>query len=142
MQQHAARGFVDVLAGRYQHHSGFAQRQVDGHVVGPVAREPVYLVNNAVVHLVLCHVLDHPHQRGTVSLSGGLARVHELLNDGGPELFSFASVRIALGRDGISLFAAALLGLFLGRDAQVDHGGCSAVRYRGGNEAIDRGSVV
>ena len=94
----------------------------DRHVVGTIAGKSVDLVDDAVVDLVLGHVLDHPHQFGPVGLARGLARVHELFDHGRAELFGLPAVRFALGRDGVSLVCAALFCLLLGGDAQVGHG--------------------
>ncbi|MCI2186727.1 MAG: hypothetical protein LKK40_10615 [Bifidobacterium tibiigranuli] len=142
VQQHARGRLVDVLAGRHQHHARVAQGQVDGHVVGPVARQAVDLVHDAVVDPMLGHVLDHPHERRPVGLASRFAGVHELLDHARAELVGLGQVRVALGGNGVALLAAALLGLFLGRDAQVDHGGRPVGGLGRGNEAIDLDVVV
>lgn len=51
---------------------------MDGHVVGTVAGEPVDLVDDAVVGLVLGDVVDHPHEFGPVRLARGLPSIDEL----------------------------------------------------------------
>ncbi|MEK0245314.1 hypothetical protein WM015_02270 [Bifidobacterium mongoliense] len=142
MQQHARGRLVDVLAGRHQHHARVAQSQVDGHVVGAVAGETVNFMDYAVVDPVLGHVLDHPHQRRPVGLTSRLAGVHELLDHARAELVGLGQVRVALGGNRVALLAAALLGLLLGRDAQVDHGGRPVSGLGRGNEAIDLDVVV
>nr|WP_312349345.1 hypothetical protein [Actinomyces sp.] len=116
VQQHPGRGLVDVLRGRHQRDAGVLEGEVDGHVVGSVAGEPVDLVDDAVVRLVLRDVLDHPHQFGPVGLARGLARVDELLDDRCSELVGLALVRLALGRDREALRLAALLRLLLRGD--------------------------
>lgn len=93
VQQHPRWGLVDVLRGRYQRDSGVLEREVDCHVVGTVAGEPVDLVDDAVVRLVLGDVLDHPHQFGPVRLACRFARVDELLDDRRAKLVGFALVR-------------------------------------------------
>jgi hypothetical protein len=121
MQQHPARGLVNVLRGRDEHDPGLLEREVNGHVVSAVAGEPVDLVDDAVRDPVALDVLDHPHQLGAVGLAGGLARVDELLHDDRAELFGLATVGLALGGDRETFLGAALLGLLLGRDAQIGH---------------------
>ena len=66
MQQHPGRGLVDVLGRGDEHDPGLFEGEVDGHVVGAVAGEPVDLVDDAVGDLVGLDVLDHPHQLGPV----------------------------------------------------------------------------
>nr|WP_241698549.1 hypothetical protein [Flaviflexus huanghaiensis] len=140
MQQHSRRGLVDVLRGRDQRDAGVLEREVDSHVVGSVAGEPVDLVDDAVVGLVLGDVLDHPHQFGAVCLACGLASIDELLDDRCSELVGLALVRLALRRDREALRLAALLSLLLGGDSQVGDGERSREwcwRY----EAVYRGAV-
>nr|WP_243837878.1 hypothetical protein [Cumulibacter soli] len=122
VHQHPRRRLVDVLCRRHQDHAGVFEREVDRDVVGTVAGEAVDLVDDAVGHMVLLDVLDHPHQLGPVR---GLRRrpsVDELFDDDGAQVSCFAEVRFALGGDGEAFVASAAFGLFLGRDAQVGHG--------------------
>ena len=86
---------------------------MDCHVVGTVAGEPVDLVDDAVVRLVLGDVLDHPHQLGPVGLACRFARVDELLNDRCAELVGLTLVRLALRWDREALRLSALLRLLL-----------------------------
>ncbi|WGP06171.1 hypothetical protein QFE97_00055 [Bacillus subtilis] len=119
VQQHPGGGLVDVLGGRDEHDPGLLKGEVDGHVVGAVAGEPVDLVDDAVGDFVGLDVLDHPHQVGPV---GGLGRgsgVDELLHDRRAELVGFAAHRVALGGDGEAFVGAALGCLFTGGDPQV-----------------------
>ncbi len=99
VQQHARRGLVDVLRGGDQSDACVLQGQVDGDVVGPVAGQAVDLVDDAVVRLVGGDVLDHPHEFGPVGLAGGLARVDELLHDGGAQLIGLALIGLTLSGD-------------------------------------------
>jgi hypothetical protein len=137
VQQHPGRGLVDVLRRGDEHDPGLFQGQVDRHVVGAVAGEPVDLVNDAVGDLVGLDVLDHPHQLGPVGLAGGLAGVDELLGDDRVQLAGLAEVRLALGGDREALVPAALGGLLLGGDAQVGDGECGgladAIEHGGGS---------
>ncbi|GMA24925.1 hypothetical protein GCM10025864_26840 [Luteimicrobium album] len=121
VQQHPTRGLVDVLRGRDEHDPGLLEREVNGHVVGTVAGEPVDLVDDAVRDAIALDVLDHAHEVGAVCLAGGLACVDELLDDDGAELFGLPAVGFPLGGDREPLLGAALLGLLLGRYAQVGH---------------------
>nr|WP_241655421.1 hypothetical protein [Actinomyces oricola] len=113
MQQHPRGRLVDVFGRRHQRHPGVLECQVDGHVVGAVASQPVNLVDNAVVRLVLRDVLNHPHQLWPVGLASGFARVDELLDNGRAELVGLALVRLPLGRNREALSVAALLRLLL-----------------------------
>ncbi|MFT4228625.1 MAG: hypothetical protein QM624_19645 [Micropruina sp.] len=121
VQQHPARGFVNVLGGRDEHDPGLLQGQMDRHVVGAVAGEPVDLVDDAVRDRMGLDVLDHSHQVGPVGLAGGLAGIDELFGDDRVELACLAQVRLPLRRDREAFVPAAAFGLFLGRDTQVGH---------------------
>nr|WP_257948193.1 hypothetical protein [Brevibacterium aurantiacum] len=67
VHEHPRWGLVDVLRRRHKDHPGFFEREVDRDVVCPVAGEAIDLVDDAVGHMVLLDVLDHPHQLGPVS---------------------------------------------------------------------------
>nr|WP_295688671.1 hypothetical protein [uncultured Brevibacterium sp.] len=125
VQQHPRRSLVDVLGRGDEHDPGLFEGEVDGHVIGAVAGEPVDLVDDAVCDLVRLDVLDHPHQFGPVGLAGGLAGVDELLGDDGVQVAGLAQIRLPLGGDREALGTAAAFGLFLGGHAQVGdgHGG-------------------
>ncbi|MFT8986994.1 MAG: hypothetical protein ABF966_02015 [Bifidobacterium psychraerophilum] len=110
---------IDVLGHRHQRDPGLLQRKMDGHVVGPVAGQPVDLVHDAVRDIVGLDVFDHAQQLGPVGLARRLAGVHELLDDDGVQLAGLAQVRLPLRRDREALLSAAALGLLLGRDAQI-----------------------
>ncbi|WGX98850.1 hypothetical protein QJ852_10455 [Nocardioides sp. L-11A] len=135
VQQHPRRGLVDVLGRGNEHDPGLFEGEVDGHVVGAVAGEPVHLVDDAVGDLVGLDVLDHPHQLGTVGLAGRLAGVDELLGDDRVQLAGLAQVRLALRGDREALVPAALRGLLLGGDAKIgdcEGGGLADAVERGG----------
>ncbi|MCO5311634.1 MAG: hypothetical protein M9952_01670 [Microthrixaceae bacterium] len=66
VQQHPGGRLVDVLCRGYEHDPALLECEVDAHVVGAVAGEPVDLVDDAVGDLVGLDVLDHPHQLGPV----------------------------------------------------------------------------
>nr|WP_257930158.1 hypothetical protein [Brevibacterium sp. 239c] len=135
VQQHPRRGLVDVLGRGHEHDPGLFEGEVDGHVVGAVAGEPVDLVDDAVGDVVGLDVLDHPHQLGPVGLAGGLAGVDELYGDDRVEVSGLAQVRLPLGGDREALGTAAAFGLFLGGHAQVGdcHGGGLADAVQGGS---------
>nr|WP_230846744.1 hypothetical protein [Propionibacterium freudenreichii] len=122
VQQHPARGLVNVLCSGDEHDPGVFERKVDRHVVGTIAGEPVDLVDDAVRDRVRLDVLDHPHEFGSVGLARGLARVHELLDHDGVQVAGLAEIRVALRGDRESLVAAAALCLLLGGYAQVGDG--------------------
>ena len=74
VQQHPTRRLVNVLAGGDQPHAGLVKRPGDLHIVGPVPRQAIQLVDDDVVNLpVLCQVGQHLLQFGTVGAAGGLA---------------------------------------------------------------------
>nr|WP_248846216.1 hypothetical protein [Rhodococcus pyridinivorans] len=140
VQQHPRWSLVDVLRRRHERDAGVLECEVDGHVVGAIAGEPVDLVDDAVVRLVLRDVLNHPHQFGPVGLPRGLASVDELLDDRCAELVGLALVRLALRRDREALRLATLLRLLLRGDPQVRDGERSGERgWR--YEAVYRGAV-
>ncbi|EYT53071.1 hypothetical protein H490_0111500 [Leucobacter sp. UCD-THU] len=129
MQQHARRGLVNVLAGGDEHDPRVTQCEMDGDIVSPVTCKPIHFVHDTVVDLVFGHILDHSHQLGPVCLACRLASINELFDDRCTDLFSFATVRFALGRDGISLVRAALLCLFLRRHTQIGDRNCATRRH-------------
>jgi hypothetical protein len=53
VQQHPRRCFIDVLGDRYQRAAGALDGQVDFHVVGAVAGQPIDLVHDDVLGWVL-----------------------------------------------------------------------------------------
>ncbi|MEE8737007.1 MAG: hypothetical protein SOI08_05250 [Bifidobacterium subtile] len=121
VNEHAARGFINVLGGGDENDPGLFQGQVDHHVVGAVAGKAVDLVDDAVGDLVGLDVLDHAQQLGPVGLAGGLASVHELFHDDRVEFAGFTEIGFALCGDREAFVASAALGLFLGGDPQVGH---------------------
>mgnify|MGYP000917178560 CR=1 FL=1 len=123
MQEHAAGGLVDILAGGDQAHAGLVKRPADVDIVGAIAGQAVELVDDDVVNpAVLCQVGQHLLQPGAVGAAGGLAAVGELFDDEGSHGLGFAAVGFALGWQGESLFGPAALGLFAGGDADVGDG--------------------
>ena len=126
VQQHPRGGLVDVLRRGDEHDPALLECEVDAHVVGAVAGEPVDLVDDAVRDLVGLDVLDHPHQLGPVGGLGRGAGVDELLDDARPELFGLAAGGFALRGDREPLVGAALLRLLAGGDPQVGHGDSAA----------------
>ncbi|MCI1791912.1 MAG: hypothetical protein LKI60_05020 [Bifidobacterium tibiigranuli] len=117
MHEHPAGRLVDVLGDGHERDTGLFECEVDGHVVGPVAGQPVDLVHDAVGDLVVLDVFDHAQQFGPVGLARGFTRVHEFLNDDRVQLAGLVQVRLPLRGDREPLLGSALLGLFLGRDA-------------------------
>nr|WP_231939112.1 hypothetical protein [Brevibacterium sandarakinum] len=143
VQQHPRGGLVDVLGCGDEHDASLFEGQVDGHVVGAVAGEPVDLVDDAVGDLVGLDVLDHPHQLRPVGLAGGLAGVDELFADDRVQFAGRAQVRLALRGDREALVPSALGSLLLGGHAQVgdrEGGGLTdAIQSFGGRWAWCRG---
>ncbi|MGC2372408.1 MAG: hypothetical protein WA484_00905 [Solirubrobacteraceae bacterium] len=122
MQQQTRRCLVDILADRHQLGPGLLERQVDRHVIGPVARQAVNLVDDDIFDGVFGDELQEALEFRAVSGLGRLATLHELFNDGGVETGCLALAAFSLGRDGEALGFAALLGLFLGGDSHINHG--------------------
>ncbi|MGA8352880.1 MAG: hypothetical protein WB698_01775 [Solirubrobacteraceae bacterium] len=60
MQQQPGRRLVDVLGYGHQLGPGLADRQVDRHVIGAVACQPVNLVDDHVLDGVLGQEGKHP----------------------------------------------------------------------------------
>ena len=74
VQQHPTRRLVNVLAGGDQPHAGLVKRPGDLHIVRPVPRQAIQLVDDDVVNpAVLCQVGQHPLQPGTVEATSRLA---------------------------------------------------------------------
>nr|WP_267244026.1 hypothetical protein [Streptomyces sp. PR69] len=122
MQQHARWRLVDVLGRRHQGRPGLLDGHGDLDVVDPIPCQPVDLVDEDVVDLVFCQILQHPLKVGTVSGLGRLPGVHELGDDNRTETFRLAAQRLTLRRDRESLGLATLLRLFFGRDAKIGNG--------------------
>lgn len=55
---------------------------MDGYIVGPVARELVDFVHDAVVDLMFSDILDHSHQLGPVCLARRFASINKLFDNG------------------------------------------------------------
>lgn len=79
--RHPGGGLVEVLRLRHEDDAGFLEGYADRHVVGPVAGEPVDLVDDAVRDLVGLDLAENSLQVGQVGALRGLAGVNELLND-------------------------------------------------------------
>jgi hypothetical protein len=58
VQQQAGGRLVDVLADADQLGPGLMDRQVDRHVVGTAARQPIYLVHNHVLDRLLADEVE------------------------------------------------------------------------------------
>ena len=120
MQQHAAGGLVDVLAGGDQPHASFLERPVDLHIVRPVAGQPVELVDDDVVDpTIFLKVGQHLLQLGAVGTTSRLTAVGELLDDQGAHRLGLALVGLPLGGEGEALLRPATLGLLTSRDTDV-----------------------
>ena len=55
---------------------------MDGYIVGPVARELVDFVHDALVDLMFSDILDHSHQLGPVCLARRFASINKLFETG------------------------------------------------------------
>ena len=74
VQQHPTRRLVNILRRRHQAHADLVKRPGDLHIVRPVPRQPVQLVDNDVVNpTVLRQIGQHLLQPGAVDATGGLA---------------------------------------------------------------------
>ena len=120
VQQHAARGLVDVLRRRYQPHTGLFEGPVDLYIVRPITSEAIQLVDDDVVNpAVFFEVRQHLLQLRPVSRPGGLTAVGELLDDQRAHRLSLALIRFTLSGEGKTFFTATALGLLPGGDADV-----------------------
>ena len=73
MQQHAAGSLVNILRGRHQAHAGLVKRPIDLHIIRPVPRQAIQLVDNDIVNpTVLRQVGQHPLQPGTIDATSRL----------------------------------------------------------------------
>ncbi|WP_305779067.1 hypothetical protein [Nocardia nova] len=98
MQQHARGSFVDVLGRRNKFSPGSSDRHMDLDVVGPVARQPVNLVNDDIVDWMLLDVSEHVLKLGSIGGLGALAAFDELLHNDRAERGSLLAVGISLRR--------------------------------------------
>ena len=74
VQEHAAGSLVNILTGGDQPHAGLVKRPIDLHIVGPVSRQPIQLVDNDIVNPpVLRQIGQHPLQPGTIDATSRLA---------------------------------------------------------------------
>ena len=74
VQEHAAGSLVNILTGGDQPHAGLVKRPGDLHIVGPVSRQPIQLVDNDIVNPpVLRQVGQHPLQPRTINATSRLA---------------------------------------------------------------------
>lgn len=120
VQQDTARGLVDVLRGGDQAHPGLLEGPVDLHIIGPVPRQAVQLVDDAEVHIPhLLEVGQHPLQLGPIRAAGRLTAVDELLDDEGTHGGGLLLIRLTLSRDGEALLRTRPLSLLTGGDPDV-----------------------
>ncbi|HEY5193103.1 MAG TPA: hypothetical protein VIJ39_04410 [Solirubrobacteraceae bacterium] len=82
MQQQTGGRLVDVLADRDECDPGLLEHQVDCHVIGSVARQPVNLVDDDVLDRLFGDELEEALQFRAVSGLGRLAAIRELLDHG------------------------------------------------------------
>ena len=74
VQEHAAGSLVDVLTGGDQPHAGLVKRPGDLHIVRPVPRQAIQLVDNDVINpTVLRQVGQHLLQPRTIDATSRLA---------------------------------------------------------------------
>ena len=74
VQQHPTRRLVNILRRRHQPHAGLVKRPGDLHIVRPVPRQPIQLVDNDIVNpTVLRQVGQHPLQPRTIDATSRLA---------------------------------------------------------------------
>nr|WP_314079382.1 hypothetical protein [uncultured Rothia sp.] len=120
VQQHAARGLVDVLGRRHQPHTCLLEGPVDLHIVRPIAGQPIQLVDDDIVNpTIFLEVGQHLLQLRPVSRAGGLAPVGKLLDHQRTHRLSLALIRFPLSWQGEALLRSAALSLLTGRDADV-----------------------
>ena len=90
MQQDTAGGLVDILRGGDQADTGLVEGPVDLHIVRPVARQAVELVDDDVVNVAgILEVAEHLLRLGAVGAAGGLTAINELLHHQRPITVAF-----------------------------------------------------
>nr|WP_232425741.1 hypothetical protein [Mycobacterium sp. JS623] len=99
VHEDAARRGVDVLGDADERATGRLYREVDLHVIGSVAREPVDLVDDHIGGRVFGKVGKHSLQFRAVCRLGGLTGVDEFSFDGRAELLCFAFTCLSLCGD-------------------------------------------
>ena len=74
VQQHPTRRLVNILTGGHQAHAGLVKRPIDLHIVRPVPRQAIQLMDNDIVNpAVLRQVSQHLLQFGAVGATSRLA---------------------------------------------------------------------
>ena len=100
MQQHAARGLVDVLGDRDELSAALANDEGDVDVVTPVARQAVNLVNNDEVRVTLdFQPLEHGLELRSVGFSSRFTGVDVDLEHVGVEALGLSQAGVSLGGD-------------------------------------------
>lgn len=73
VQEHAAGSLVNILRRRHQAHAGLVKRPIDLHIVRPVPRQAIQLVDNDIVNPAgLRQVGQHLLQPGTIDATSRL----------------------------------------------------------------------
>ena len=114
VQEHAAGSLVNILTGGDQAHAGLVKRPGNLHIVRPIPRQAIQLVDNDIVNpTVLRQVGQHPLQPGTMDATSRLTASFS-----GRSTTS-APIVIAVPADGGSI-----LQCFLGDANGVNHASC------------------
>ncbi len=126
MQEHAARGLVDVLGHRDELGSGLADGKCDLHVVPAVAGKAVDLVDDDVVRVsLLSQPSQHLLEFGAVGLAGRLSGVDVDVEHIGAELFGLLDASVLLCADREPFAVPIRVDLANRRHSEVDHRGRS-----------------
>jgi hypothetical protein len=122
LHQPSRGGLFEVLGDRHQRHAPTPQERPDGDVVFHVASEPVDLVDDDDVDvLVLGDAGQHLLELRPAGRAGGLAPVGVFVDQIPALVADVADAGLALGRDGETFLPFAVLGLLASGDPQIDH---------------------
>src|SRR5579884_4515725 len=120
VEQFPGWALIDRFSDRDELCTRAGNRGIDRHVVGPVACEPVNLVNDDVVDSLRLQLLEHLLELRTIRRLGALASVDVLTGQHAAELLHLLQAHVTLVRDGVALCLAVHRRLLLSTDAQID----------------------
>ncbi|WOQ17642.1 hypothetical protein R0145_02720 [Raineyella sp. W15-4] len=122
VNEHPRRRLVNALGGGDERDPGIDEGFVNLHVVGPVAGEPIELVNDAELHPGCGDERQHVLQPVTIRRARRFPGVDELPYDPRTHLVGLPRVGLALRGDREPLLGTTTLGLLPRRHPQVGHG--------------------
>ncbi|MDA8315695.1 MAG: hypothetical protein M0010_11055 [Actinomycetota bacterium] len=122
LDQPSRGGLVEVLGHRHERNAAPAQECPNGDMILHVPCQPVDLVDDDRLDVaLLADPRQHRSQLRPVGRPRRLALADVLVEELPALVADAPDARFALGGDGEAVLGEVLLGLFLGRDPQVDH---------------------